>query len=92
MNHSPLINSKSAMILAAIALTCPSVSAGAGTPGYVSTSTASGTSIVGPEARYASQISGQTDSIEQREAARREADRQQSLQYLQEGRTLYDAK
>ena len=92
MNRSPLINSKSAMILMGVAFTCTSIAAGAGTPGFVSTSTASGTSVVGPEARYASETSSATSSIEQREAARREADRQQALQYLQEGRTLYEAK
>ncbi|MBR5522356.1 MAG: hypothetical protein IKV82_02690 [Akkermansia sp.] len=58
MNHAPLIHSKRTMMLAAIALSCPF--AQAGTAGYLSTSTAAGTSEVGPSAVYAGQLSAQT--------------------------------
>ncbi len=82
MNHAPLITSKYSMMLAAIALTCPF--AQAGTDGYLSTSTAAGTSEVGPTAVYAGQ-----DSINARETARRRAMEQEAYQLLQEGREAY---
>ncbi|MDO5472797.1 MAG: hypothetical protein Q4F35_05635 [Akkermansia sp.] len=83
MNHAPLITSKSTMMLAAMALTCPVVQAG--TDGYLSTSTAAGTSEVGPTAMYTSQQS----SINARERARRVAMEQEARQLLQEGRDAY---
>ncbi len=84
MNHAPLINSKSTMLLAAIALSCPF--AQAGTEGYLSTSSAAGTSEVGPTAVYAGQ-----QSINMRETARRQAMQQEASQLLQEGRDAYHA-
>ena len=84
MNHAPLITSKYSMMLAAIAMTCPYVQAG--TDGYLSTSTAAGTSEVGPTAVYAGQ-----DSINARETARRRAMEQEAHQLLQEGREAYKA-
>ncbi|MBR5886781.1 MAG: hypothetical protein IKZ07_01085 [Akkermansia sp.] len=82
MNHAPLITSKYSMMLAAVAMTCPF--AQAGTEGYLSTSTAAGTSEVGPTAVYAGQ-----DSINARETARRRAMEQEAHQLLQEGREAY---
>ena len=55
MNHAPLINSKTVTALAALAFTCPITQAE--TAGYISTSTAAGTSEVGPTAVYAGQSS-----------------------------------
>lgn len=87
MNHTPLINSKRAMILAAIAVSCPI--AQASTAGYISTSSAAGTSQVGPTAVY----SGDTqNSINAREAARRKAKTSEALELLQQGRTCYSQK
>ena len=86
MNHAPLITSKSTMMLAAIAMTCPFVQAG--TEGYLSTSTAAGTSEVGPTAMYA----GTQSSINARETARRKAMEQEAHQLLQEGRDAYKAR
>ncbi len=86
MNHAPLIHSKRTMMLAAIALSCPF--AQAGTAGYLSTSTAAGTSEVGPTAVYAGEISTQ-DGINAREAARRKAMTLEAQQLLQEGRLAY---
>ena len=87
MNHTPLINSKRAMILAAIAVSCPV--AQASTAGYISTSSAAGTSQVGPTAVY----SGDTqNSINAREAARRKAKTSEALELLQQGRTCYSQK
>ncbi len=88
MNHAPLIHSKHTMMLMAIALTCPI--AQAGTEGYLSTSTAAGTSEVGPTAMYAGQAAAQ-DGINAREAARRKAMTQEAQQLLQEGREAYAA-
>lgn len=85
MNHAPLITSKSAMMLAAIAMTCPIVQAN--TDGYLSTSTAAGTSEVGPTAMYSTQQA----SINAREAARRVAQEREARQLLQEGRDAYKA-
>ncbi len=84
MNHAPLITSKYTMMLAAMAMTCPFVQAE--TAGYLSTSTAAGTSEVGPTAVYAGQ-----SSINARETARRRAMEQEAQQLLQEGRTAYQA-
>ncbi len=84
MNHSPLITSKYTMMLTAIAMSCPFVQAG--TDGYLSTSTAAGTSEVGPTAVYAGQ-----NSINARETARRRAMEQEARQLLQEGREAYGA-
>ena len=87
MNHTPLINSKRSMLLAAIAVSCPF--AQASTAGYISTSSAAGTSQVGPTAVY----SGDTqDSINLREAARRKAKTNEALELLQQGRTCYSQK
>ena len=97
MNHTPLINSKRAMILAATALACPFVQAR--TAGYITTSTAAGTSQVGPTAVYAAQpaatpayTGGTQDSINAREAARRKAKTSEAMELLQQGRTAYAQK
>ena len=87
MNHTPLINSKRTMILAAIAVSCPF--AQASTAGYISTSSAAGTSQVGPTAVYSGDSQ---DSINQREAARRKAKTNEALELLQQGRTSYSQK
>ena len=88
MNHAPLTHSQRAMILTALAASCPFASAA--TAGYLSTSTAAGTSQVGPSAVYAG--SEQQDSINARETARRQAKSAEALQLLQEGRTAYAEK
>lgn len=67
----------------ALAASCPF--AQAGTAGYVSTSTAAGSSLVGPTAVYA----GEQSDINARETARREAQTKEAMQLLQEGRTAY---
>lgn len=87
MNHAPLINSKFSMTLAAVAFTCPF--AQAGTVGYLSTSSAAGTSEVGPTAVYADQAYSSQSSINAREAARRKQMTNEAMQLLQEGRTAY---
>lgn len=87
MNHAPLINTKQTMILMAIAASCPF--AQAGTAGYLSTSTAAGTSQVGPTAVYAG---SEQSSINDRETARRKAMAEEAMQLLQEGRTAYTEK
>jgi len=87
MNHTPLINSKRTMILAAIAVSCPF--AQANTAGYISTSSAAGTSQVGPTAVYSGDSQ---DSINAREAARRKAKTSEALELLQQGRTCYSQK
>ncbi|MBO5683646.1 MAG: tetratricopeptide repeat protein, partial [Akkermansia sp.] len=87
MNHTPLINSKRAMLFAAIAVSCPYVQAN--TAGYISTSSAAGTSQVGPTAVYAGDTQ---DSINHREAARRKAKTSEALELLQQGRTCYSQK
>ncbi len=87
MNHTPLINSKRTMILAAIAASCPFVQAS--TAGYISTSSAAGTSQVGPTAVYSGDSQ---DSINAREAARRKAKTSEALELLQQGRTAYSQK
>ena len=87
MNHTPLINSKRAMILAAIAVSCPI--AQASTAGYISTSSAAGTSQVGPTAVYSGDSQ---NSINAREAARRKAKTSEALELLQQGRTCYSQK
>ncbi len=87
MNHTPLINSKRTMILAAIAVSCPF--AQASTAGYISTSSAAGTSQVGPTAVYSGDSQ---DSINAREAARRKAKTSEALELLQQGRTAYSQK
>ncbi len=86
MNHAPLINSKTAMVLAAVAFACPITQAE--TAGYISTSTAAGTSEVGPTAVYAGQMSSQHSLIAQ-ETARRKAEEQKARVLLQEGRNAY---
>ncbi len=88
MNHAPLTHSKRAMILMTLAAGCPFASAA--TAGYLSTSTAAGTSQVGPAAVYAG--SEQQDSINARETARRQAKSAEAMQLLQEGRTAYSEK
>ena len=87
MNHTPLINSKRTMVLAAIAVSCPF--AQASTAGYITTSTAAGTSQVGPTAVYSGDSQ---DSINAREAARRKARTSEALELLQQGRTCYSQK
>lgn len=88
MNHAPLTHSKRAMILMTLAAGCPFASAA--TAGYLSTSTAAGTSQVGPAAVYAGYE--QQDSINARETARRQAKSAEAMQLLQEGRTAYSEK
>ncbi len=88
MNHAPLIPSKRAMLFMAIAASCPFVQAA--TDGYLSTTTAAGTSEVGPAAVYASQSGVQT-GINAREVARRQAMKSEAMQLLQEGRNAYTA-
>ncbi len=83
MNHAPLIHSKRTMLLMAIAASCPF--AQAATDGYLSTSSAAGTSAVGPTAVYSDTQSG----INDREVARRQAMMREAMQLLQEGRTAY---
>ncbi len=75
------------MLLAAIAVSCPF--AQASTAGYISTSSAAGTSQVGPTAVYSGDSQ---DSINQREAARRKAKTSEALELLQQGRTCYAQK
>ena len=87
MNHTPLINSKRTMVLAAIAVSCPFVQAS--TAGYITTSSAAGTSQVGPTAVYSGDSQ---DSINAREAARRKAKTSEALELLQQGRTAYSQK
>lgn len=88
MNHTPLINSKRTMTLAAIALSCPFVQAG--TAGYLSTSSAAGTSAVGPTAVYEGQQAAQ-DSINMRQVTLRQEKTREALRLLQDGRTAYKA-
>ncbi len=85
MNHAPLINSKTVTVLAALAFTCPITQAE--TAGYISTSTAAGTSEVGPTAVYAGQSS--QNSLIAQETARRKAEENKAKILLQEGRTAY---
>lgn len=85
MNHAPLINSKTVTALAALAFTCPITQAE--TAGYISTSTAAGTSEVGPTAVYAGQSS--QNSLIAQETARRKAEENKARILLQEGRTAY---
>ncbi len=87
MNHAPLIHSKRTMMLMALAASCPF--AQAATDGYLSTSSAAGTSVVGPTAAFAG--SAQT-GIDAREIARRQAMMNEAMQLLQEGRTAYAAE
>jgi acyl-[acyl carrier protein]--UDP-N-acetylglucosamine O-acyltransferase len=76
------------MILAAIAASCPFVQAS--TSGYITTSSAAGTSQVGPTAVYSGDT--QQDGINAREAARRKAKTSEALELLQQGRTCYSQK
>ncbi len=87
MNHTPLINSKRTMILTALAVSCPFVQAN--TAGYITTSSAAGTSQVGPTAVYSGDSQ---DSINAREAARRKAKTAEAMELLQQGRTAYSQK
>jgi len=88
MNHTPLIHSKHAMTLVAIALSCPF--AQAGTAGYLSTSSAAGTSVVGPTAVYDGQApqTAQGD-INLRQISLRQEKTREAMRLLQEGRTAY---
>lgn len=85
MNHTPLIHSKHAMTLVAIALSCPFVQAG--TAGYLSTSSAAGTSVVGPTAVYEGQTA--QDGINLRQISLRQEKTREAMRLLQEGRTAY---
>lgn len=88
MNHTPLIHSKHAMTLVAIALSCPF--AQAGTAGYLSTSSAAGTSVVGPTAVYEGQSpQAAQDSINLRQVSLRQEKTREAMRLLQEGRTAY---
>ncbi len=87
MNHAPLTITKRTLTLMAIAASCPF--AQAETQGYLSTSTAAGTSVVGPTAAYSGTGSA---SIDTREKARRKALMDEAKILLQEGRTAYEAK
>ena len=85
MKNASLTTSTFKMLMAGLALSCPY--AYAGTEGYLSTSTAAGSSEVGPTAVFAGQT-GQA-GVNAREAARRQAEVQAAMQLLQEGRTAY---
>lgn len=88
MNHTPLIHSKHAMTLVAVALSCPF--AQAGTAGYLSTSSAAGTSVVGPTAVYEGQTpQAAQDSINLRQISLRQEKTREAMRLLQEGRTAY---
>ncbi len=87
MNHAPLIKSKTAMVLAALAFTCPFTQAE--TAGILSTTTAAGTSEVGPTAVYAGQASSAQSNLIAQETARRKAQESKAKILLQEGRTAY---
>ena len=87
MKNASLINPTTKMLSwIALSLACSYAQAN-GTEGYLSTSTAAGSSEVGPTAVYAAQ-----DSVVARETARRRAEEQQAMQLLQEGYTAYQAK
>ncbi len=60
----------------------------AATEGYITTSTAAGTSEVGPTAVYAG-ADGTQGGINARESARRTAERDAAMQLLEEGRQAY---
>ena len=84
MKNASLTSSSFKMLVAGLALSCPY--AYAGTEGYLSTSTAAGSSEVGPTAVFSGQA-----GVNARESARRHAEVQAAMQLLQEGRTAYEA-
>lgn len=61
----------------------------AATEGYITTSTAAGTSEVGPTAVYAGSTGSAQGDIVARESARRTAERDAAMRLLQEGRDAY---
>ncbi len=87
MNHAPLINSKRVMLLMGLAASCPF--AQAATDGYLSASSAAGTSAVGPTAVFSD--NAVQPGINAREVARRQAMMNEAMQLLQEGRNAYSA-
>ena len=86
MKNASLITSTHKMLAIGFSFACSFVYAG--TEGYLTTSTAAGSSEVGPTAAYAGQAGLQSD-INAREAARRTAERDAALQLLEEGRQAY---
>ena len=86
MNNASLTTSTHKMLAVSFSLACSFVYAG--TEGYLTTSTAAGSSEVGPTAVYAGQ-EGMQSSINAREAARRTAERNAAMQLLEEGRSAY---
>ncbi len=86
MNNASLITSIHKMLATGFGLACSLVYAG--TEGYLTTSTAAGSSEVGPTAMFAGQDATQS-GINAREAARRTAERDAAMQLLEEGRQAY---
>lgn len=86
MNNASLNTPTFKMLAVGLSFACSL--AYAGTEGYLSTSSAAGTSEVGPTAVYATQ-SGMQSSITAREAARRREDTKVAQTLLEEGRTAY---
>ena len=86
MNIASLTTSTHRMLAVGFSFACSFVYAG--TEGYLTTSTAAGSSEVGPTAVYAGQ-EGLQSGINAREAARRTAERNAAMQLLEEGRGAY---
>ncbi len=86
MNNASLTTFFYRVLAVGFSLTCSFVYAG--TEGYLTPSTAAGSSEVGPTATYAGQDAMQSD-INAREAARRTAERNAAMQLLEEGRQAY---
>ena len=86
MNNASLINPTFKMLAVGLSFACSL--AYADTEGYLSTSSAAGTSEVGPTAVYATQ-GGTQAGITAREAARRREDTRAATTLLEEGRTAY---
>ncbi len=86
MKKASLISSTHQALTVAFSLVCSC--AYAATEGYITTSTAAGTSEVGPTAVYAG-ADGAQGGINARESARRTAERDAALQLLEEGRQKY---
>ena len=87
MNHAPLIKVRSSVALLALAVTCSFAQAGS-TEGYLSSSTAAGTSEFGSAAAY---YGSARSGIDSRESARRKAQLDEAMLLLEEGRSAYRA-
>ena len=87
MNNASLITSTHKMLAVGFSVACSFVYAG--TEGYLTTSTAAGSSEVGPTAVYAGHVGGLQNDINARESARRTAERDAAMQLLEEGRQAY---